>query len=255
MTDAGVSAFRGANATTGALSAFIDAVKTKQVKHGSVLIIENLDRLTRQQTSAALDLFLSILRHGVTIVTLSDGQPETFNYDNLDERKLILAIFDMSRAHRESARKSELSKANWEERRKATAEGKTIGELCPSWLRSKADRSGHTIITKHAAIIKRIFSLYLDGHGTEAIAMKLNNEGVPTLGCSTHWQNATVRHFLKAETLIGRRQHYRVEIINGIKKRVPCGDPIDNYYPAVIDQDTWEQVQYQRRIRKRSAGK
>jgi hypothetical protein len=61
MEDAGVSAFRGRNAATGALRGFLDACEQKRVRPGSCLIVENLDRLSRDETLDAVMLFLSIL--------------------------------------------------------------------------------------------------------------------------------------------------------------------------------------------------
>ena len=49
LQDLGVSAFRGVNVREGALAAFLEAVKQGRVKPGSVLIVESLDRLTRDQ--------------------------------------------------------------------------------------------------------------------------------------------------------------------------------------------------------------
>src|SRR3954463_9671633 len=42
IEDAGVSAFRGINAATGALRVFLDACEQKRVRPGSYLIVENL---------------------------------------------------------------------------------------------------------------------------------------------------------------------------------------------------------------------
>src|SRR5262245_16854443 len=70
LRDLGVSAFRGANADTGALSGFLQAVQAGRVPPGSVLIVENLDRLTRDEVGRALSLFISILDAGIHIVTL-----------------------------------------------------------------------------------------------------------------------------------------------------------------------------------------
>src|SRR5262249_40902693 len=70
LRDLGVSAFRGDNVETGNPAAFLAAVKSGRVPKGSVLIVENLDRLTRNQTLKAVNLFSSILQAGATIVTL-----------------------------------------------------------------------------------------------------------------------------------------------------------------------------------------
>src|SRR5688500_15986452 len=46
--DLGVSAYHGKNAKVGALSAFLEAVKIKLVEPGSYLLVENLDRISRE---------------------------------------------------------------------------------------------------------------------------------------------------------------------------------------------------------------
>ena len=59
--DLGVSAFKGRNIVEGRLGAFLDAVKAGKVPRGSFLLIENLDRLSRQEVHISLRLFLDIL--------------------------------------------------------------------------------------------------------------------------------------------------------------------------------------------------
>src|SRR5262245_887480 len=61
LHDLGVSAFRGANAKFGALGCFLEAVRRGRVPKGSVLIIESIDRLSRNKVGEALQLFISIL--------------------------------------------------------------------------------------------------------------------------------------------------------------------------------------------------
>ncbi len=65
FVDRGRSAFHGDNARIGALSRFLAAVKSGRVAAGSVLIIECIDRLSREQVDEAYDLFLAILKSGV----------------------------------------------------------------------------------------------------------------------------------------------------------------------------------------------
>ena len=47
--DLGVSAFRGKNVVEGALGQFISAVNDGRVQPGSYLLVENLDRLSRDR--------------------------------------------------------------------------------------------------------------------------------------------------------------------------------------------------------------
>ena len=49
LEDIGVSAFKGANVTSGSLGRFLDLVKAGDIAKGSYLLVESLDRISRQQ--------------------------------------------------------------------------------------------------------------------------------------------------------------------------------------------------------------
>ena len=117
LRDIGVSAFKGKNATEGALKKFIELVEAGRIERGSILILESLDRLSRQQVFTALGLFSSILSAGIEIVTLSDGQHYTAESIN-DVGQLMFSLISMSRSHEESAVKAKRVSASWENRRK-----------------------------------------------------------------------------------------------------------------------------------------
>jgi DNA invertase Pin-like site-specific DNA recombinase len=75
LEDIGVSAFKGANARDGAaLGRFLEAVRSGAINPGSYLIVESLDRLSREQVLTAQSLFLSIIQAGINLVTLMDGK-------------------------------------------------------------------------------------------------------------------------------------------------------------------------------------
>ena len=67
----GRSAYRQSNAKKGALRVFLDAVETGYVSPGSNLLIENIDRLSRDQIVGGIGPFLTLIR-GITIVTLTE---------------------------------------------------------------------------------------------------------------------------------------------------------------------------------------
>jgi DNA invertase Pin-like site-specific DNA recombinase len=52
--DVGVSAFRGRNSETGQLAVFQEAVSSGLVPEGSFLLVESLDRISRQAARKAL---------------------------------------------------------------------------------------------------------------------------------------------------------------------------------------------------------
>src|ERR1700733_260201 len=84
LTDEGVSAYGGANRDVGALGAFVEAVKDGRVPQGSWLLVENLDRLSREPAGEASWHQQNIIRSGVTVVDLSDGMGREYNRETLN---------------------------------------------------------------------------------------------------------------------------------------------------------------------------
>ena len=71
--DEGVSAFKGRHRDErAALGAFLSRVESGDVAKGSYLLVESLDRLSREEVVDALELFLGLTRNGIVIVTLAD---------------------------------------------------------------------------------------------------------------------------------------------------------------------------------------
>src|SRR5580765_2642409 len=71
LIDRGVSAFKSRNAAMGHLKGFLDLIREGRIARGSYLLIESLDRLSRDEIWPALSLIGEILTAVVTIVTLS----------------------------------------------------------------------------------------------------------------------------------------------------------------------------------------
>jgi DNA invertase Pin-like site-specific DNA recombinase len=70
--DIGVSAYRGANVSSGNLGTFLDAVRVGKVERGSYLLVESLDRLSREQPLKSFSLFSDLISSGIIVVTLID---------------------------------------------------------------------------------------------------------------------------------------------------------------------------------------
>lgn len=69
--DLGVAAWQGKNSgADGALGQFMRAAKSGVVPVGSFLLVENLDRISRQFAREALQLLQDIVKTGITLVTL-----------------------------------------------------------------------------------------------------------------------------------------------------------------------------------------
>ncbi|USD35992.1 recombinase family protein [Ferrimonas sp. SCSIO 43195] len=235
IADLGVSAFKGANRDA-ALGHFLDMVKSGEVPQGSYLLVESHDRLSRQHVERALSQFLEVVNAGVVIATLSDGQ--VYRAGQLDMLKLITSLVYMSRANEESEMKSRRATAAWEYQRQKAKEGAKIrNSALPGWLAWK----GNDIVLKEreVEVIRLMFDKALDGAGYEQIAAFLNSNGIPTFRKHSQWRPAGVSALLKSRALIGEyKPHQRVD---GVRK--PIGEPIHDYYPAVIELADFLEVQ------------
>ena len=247
----GVSAWRGANKTEGALGAFIKAIESGKIKKGAVLLVESLDRLSREQVEEALELFLKIIRLGATIVTL--GDPETtFRKGELDMTKLIMAIIVMSRAHEESARKSERVSKAWANKR-ANIHVKKLTRLCPAWLVLSEDKTHFLEIPAKVAVVRRIFRLTIEGMGATVIERQFNAEKVQPLGTrknSTTWHKSYIEKILTNPAVYGEYQ----PCTGHVSDRKPVGDPIPNYFPAVVPRKDFDRAQAARAGRRITSG-
>lgn len=105
LLDAGVSAFRAKNSTSGKLAGFISAVESGVIPSDSWLYVENLDRLSRADATTANELFLRLLRLGLTLVTGMDGKTFTRDSVNQNPTDLMLSILLFMRANEESLTK------------------------------------------------------------------------------------------------------------------------------------------------------
>lgn len=230
LEDMGVSAFKGTNADEGNLGSFIRAIEAGIVPKGSYLLIESLDRLSRAKVQIALNLFLSIVNQGITIVTLEDGKE--FN-ENSDFTDIIISVVGMQRAHEESKRKSDLISKAWKDKRvQAASTGKVMSRVVPFWLKAKEDKSGFIVLDEYAKILNRMFDLALDGIGVHSIAVALNSEGITT-PTGKAWKGPNIAKFLRNRAAIGEATFS--SFMNEGNKR-EATDPIPNYFPAVVDE-------------------
>jgi DNA invertase Pin-like site-specific DNA recombinase len=105
--DKGVSGFTGANRETGELGMFLERVKDGTIPPGSWLLVENLDRISRQAARKAVRTIEDIVEAGITVVDLSDGGRE-YSAETLDKDPFlfIMMVMKFIRANEESATKS-----------------------------------------------------------------------------------------------------------------------------------------------------
>jgi DNA invertase Pin-like site-specific DNA recombinase len=247
LSDLGVSAFRGANVEYGALGRFLLAVREGKVEAGSYLIVEALDRISRQPTRIALQLFLELLNSGIVVVTLSNNQEYTA--ENYDTQQLIISIIEMSRAAEESEKKSYRVSQAWQNKRNEIASRK-LTRRGPAWLRMKPDQNEFEPIPERVAVIRRIFDETVSGIGAFTIAGRLNDDQVPTFGTSKRWQPSSVNKIVASPAVIGEFQLHK----GGSDSRAAYGAPIKGYFPSVIEDDLFYAAQASRLGRRKTGG-
>lgn len=166
LEDIGISAFKGANVRDGALGKFLEAAKAGKIAPGSFLLVESLDRLTRQDINKSLALFLLIINAGINIVTLGDER--VYRAEKLDLPDFITSLVIMSRAHEESMIKSQRVSAAWASKR-SQARNRPVTAMCPAWLVLSEDRTQYKTIPERAKVVRAIFDDTVAGIGNYTI--------------------------------------------------------------------------------------
>ncbi|RWA54703.1 hypothetical protein AU476_09215 [Cupriavidus sp. UYMSc13B] len=197
FADRGRSGFKKEHlSATGELRRFLDLVEDGTIEPGSTLVVENLDRLGRQEVEHALAVFTLILNADITIATLGGSEGEREYRKGGGPIPLLIGLIEMTRAHGESQRKVELATAAIANKQEAARKFKApIGNNCPLWLQVKegwrdyeTDGSGYEERPERADVVRRIFALTLEGYGKEVVARKLNEEGIPPFKANAKWK-------------------------------------------------------------------
>jgi DNA invertase Pin-like site-specific DNA recombinase len=235
--DYGISAFHDLHAKQGNLSVFLQLCLQDKIPKGSYLLVESLDRLSRNKLSLAQSLINSILDSGVNIVTLSNSKVYSQQSQN-DISTAIEIMLELYRANQESELKSLRIGKAWSNKRNKAREGVIFTKRCPEWL--EVINGQFQPIPERVKVIELIFQLASQGYGKQKIKTVLNEKGIkpfkhimnkkPVLS----WGASSVQKVLCNRSLIGEYQPYKN--ING-KKRQVDGEPIPDYYPKVISEE------------------
>jgi DNA invertase Pin-like site-specific DNA recombinase len=267
MTDAGVSAFRGRHRTDDktALGAFLGLVRRGRIPRGSFLIVESLDRLSREGVLEALSLVTGLLRAGIRIVQLL---PVEMVYDEAaDPMRIMMCLMELARGNSESRVKSERVAESWAGRRAAAAT-MTMGGHCPAWLRVEGGR--FVVDEDKAAAVKEVFRLAAAGHGLRAICQRLNDEaaGFPAIGLGAVlerpadgrpcvrgkpvWLPGYVGKLLGMRAVLGELQPMTGRRAG---EERAAGPALANYYPVLLTEREFDAAQAALASRKGRGGR
>ena len=113
------------------------------------------------------------------------------------------------------------------------------------------DRKNEELIVKEdeAEVVRKIFHMYLQGEGLQAIANKLNAEGVPRRYGYTVWHQTAVRYILTNERYKGDallQKQYRTEVLPRKQKRNKREKKqyyVVNANPPIVSRETFDTAQ------------
>jgi Resolvase, N terminal domain/Recombinase/Recombinase zinc beta ribbon domain len=231
--DEGKSAFKGRNFTNeSALGSFLRLVETGKIENGSVLIIENMDRLSRQSILPCLSKFIEIINSGIGIGVVT--QNKIFDVQSITNNpmELMFVLVEFARAGSESQIKSERLKSVVRAKIERAQKGEKVwfGVMKPTWVTGV--KNGQFILDEERGkLVKEIFTRYMAGHSCTRIANDMNGSHTPTLRNikGGMWTNSIVREILKNKNVVGWFGINNVEI--------------ENYFPQIISDKVFQLIQ------------
>lgn len=240
MVDRKSSAWKGKNIEpTAVFGRFLNDVESGRIPKGSVLIVEELDRITRLPPLKGITLFTSLLNAGIEIHTLKNGKILTAESLNKDQGDLLLCVLALCSAHAESEQKSDRVRKAWRKLKANAANDNPITARLPYWLEIK---DGKIVkIPERAEVVRQIFDARLNGKGKFLIAKELNSKPVEPWGTkSKQWIPSYVYKILTNRAVLGEYQPH--ETIGG--KRFPVKNGlVKDYYPQIIDRNDFNLAQ------------
>ena len=233
LRDEGLSAYHQKHVKSGALGTFLRAVEDGRVPPGSVLIVEGLDRLSRAEPIQAQAQLAQIVNAGITVVTASDGKAYSRERLKANPMDLVYSLLVMIRAHEESDTKSKRVKASirrlcegWQA---GTYRGRINQGHPPDWIRDT--EAGWELIPERVAIVRKVVEMYVQGLGGKRIVEALDAAGERLYSVTNFTQQ--VYRLVKLPQLAG------------ILPVTVDGEEylLRDYYPAVLSQAEWDELQ------------
>lgn len=227
------------------------------IKDGKVncVVVKDLSRFGRDYIDTGRYLERYFPEMGVRFISVTDGIDSMKQaYDMLLP---IKNIFNEQYA-RDISKKIQ---ATVKSKQKA---GEFIGAFTSyGYKKSPADKNKLVIDDYAASVVRRIFSLYIQGYGKQKIAKLLNAEGVlcpaeykkvngenykncNRLESTTCWSYSTINSILHREMYVGNMvQGTKHQRMRSKQKKMPKEEwiVVENTHEPIIDKATWEKAQ------------
>lgn len=256
LTDRAKSAFKREHLRPdAALGKFLIRLRAGEFASGTILIADNLSRLSRRPVSEAMAWVHEVNGFGIEIA-LADTR-EVFK-PNPSLGDFLQASIKFAVAHQSSADKSDQTRRSknklWALAEIRSGAWTNLAGLLPSWLNRTPAGDGFVVDKNKAATIRIIYEWSADGIGVNTIVNMLNvrpdlppfgkpqdyKAGVPS------WSRSTVRQILTSPIVEG---DFRPK--SGMFK----GRVIHDFYPRIVDADMVARARADLKSRRKVAGK
>jgi DNA invertase Pin-like site-specific DNA recombinase len=194
LSDRGRSASKGHHLSKGALGRFLQLAQAGLLGDSPLLLVEAIDRLSRQEPLDAIETILTgLVGSGVRIVTLEDGAEYSRETLRTDPTKLLVLVVKMQAAYEYSARLGMRMRDSWNSSRNRLQQQLIARprHFCPGWC-SWSPETGYTVDEEKAEVIRLVFDL-LEHQGAASTARDLNAKGHKTPSGSP-WTLSSVRN-------------------------------------------------------------
>lgn len=260
LKEEGKSGYSGANRSPGGkLYEFEQAVERGQYINGHALIVEHLDRITRQGWEQVLPFLQKLTANGVTVATVDANRIYEAG-QRVEMVPVIEAILKSEIARGESENKSKRVREAWKNKRDGAIAGsrKAITRSVPAWIDVDPITREMSLNPGRVVILQRIFQMTINGYGAPKVATQLNDDGVASwkAGGGFKWDASYISKILTNKTVLGEFQPKRAtKDTRGKRVNESTGDIIPDYYPQAIDASTYARAIAARRVRRQSGGK
>lgn len=250
LEDKGKSAWKGDHLRSGKLGKFAARVRAGEIEPGSILVVEQLDRLSRLNPRTTQRWMEDLCELGLQIATV-DG-PKVYDHASLTGSEQIVNILTIlikaQVAHEHSTRKSDLNYDNWKRRFERAKGGEIISRRTPAWLSVSED--GKWIVDDlKKDTVNTVYRWSAEGQGNRMIAANLNEMKVPSFGrYGVRWTDKYVSILLHNPAVEG---DYLPGASNGTNK----GERYVGYFPRIVPPALVAQARAASESRKGTGGR
>lgn len=201
------------------------------------VIVKDLSRFGRNHLMVGYYTEVFFAEYGVRFISILDNVDSENGENDLTPFKNIL----------NEMYAKDISKKQLASIRSRGTNGKRLMSVPP--IGYKKNESGDWIIDEpKAAVVRRIYQLYLNGESICGIATILTNDNVPTARGNTVWNPSQIKRILVCPEYRGDMVNFKMHRISFKNKKQISNDPSEwavfrDAQPAIIDRTQWQLVQ------------